>query len=196
MLPSNGMAFFRTSPTSTANNGWAELSASAGLSGVAVFGRRGDDGRYYEASVPLSAPYSVFTVPFDETQSPLGAPFLDGFAVTNTDPTNTAQINCTAYYDEGGVLGSGFQLGPLAPFQHTEFLIDQQFGLALSGQQGTLVCQSSTMVGAVELRAFSSSPAVSSMPVIPNVGTVTPAISDAAKPSGHNEAATPQRSQP
>jgi len=172
-LPPSGVAFFRTAATSTPNEGWAEVDASVPLSGVAVFGRRGDDGKYYEASVPLSAPYQSFTVPFDETVSPLGAPFLNGFAVTNTDATNAAQITCTAYGNGGGVLGSARQVGPLSPLQHTEFLIDQQFGSSLVGQRGTLTCQSSTLVAAVELRAFSSSPAVSSMPVIVNAATTT-----------------------
>ena len=170
-LPVNGIAFFRTSPATVANEGWAELDASAPLAGVAVFGRHGDDGKYYEASVPLSAPYQSFTVPFDETISPLGAPFLNGFALTNADPNNAAQVSCTAYDSGGNVLGSGLQVGPLNPLQHTEFLIDQQFGPALAGKQGTLACQASTVVAAVELRAFSTSPAVSSMPVITSTGS-------------------------
>ncbi|MBZ5595063.1 MAG: S53 family peptidase [Acidobacteriia bacterium] len=168
ILPANGIAFFRTSTASTPNEGWAELDSSAPLSGVAVFGRHGNDGKYYEASVPLSAPYQSFTVPFDETQSPLGVPFLNAFAVTNSDPSNAAQMTCTAYNTAGGILGSGLRVGPLSPFQHTEFLIDQQFGPSLAGQRGTLACQSNTLVAAVELRAFSSSPAISSMPVIAN----------------------------
>jgi len=164
-LPPNGIAFFRTSPAAAANEGWAELDADAALVGVAVFGRHGDDGKYYEASVPLSAPYQAFTVPFDETQSPVGTPFLNGFAITNTDSANTAQITCTAYDSGGNVLGSGLHVGPLNPMQHVEFLADQQFGPVLAGQRGALTCQSNTPVSAVQLRAFSSTPAVSSMPV-------------------------------
>ena len=172
ILPANGTAFFRTSPASTPNEGWAELDSSAPLSGVAVFGRQVSDGSYYEASAPLSSPYSSFTVPFDETQSPLGVPFLNGFAVANSDSSNSAEMTCTAYDSDGNVLGSGLRVGPLSPSQHTEFLIDQQFGPSLAGQRGTLACQSNTLVGAVELRAFSSSPAVSSMPV---AASTTPA---------------------
>jgi hypothetical protein len=192
-LQPNAVAFFRTSPASGENSGWAELNSSAPLFGVAVFGRYGDDGGYYEASVPLSAPYSSFTVPFDETQSPLGAPFLDGFAVANSDSSNAAQMSCTAYDSGGNVLGSNLPVGPLNPLQHTAFLIDQQFG-SLTGQLGTLTCQSNTLVGAVELRAISSSPAVSSMPVIPNDGTATSAISKGAKAS--NGAKTSKAAKP
>ena len=174
-LPPNGLAFFRTSPATTANEGWAELDSSVALSGVVVYGRHGADGSYYEASAPLSSPYSSFTVPFDETVSPLGSPFLDGFALTNADPNNATQINCTAYGAGGSALGSGRQFGPLSSLQHTEFLIDQQFGSSLAGQRGTLACRSSTHVAAVELRAISSSPAVSSLPVIPS-GTSTASL--------------------
>jgi hypothetical protein len=170
-LPANGMAFFRTSPASTPNEGWAELDSNAPLSGVVVFGRQAGDGSYYEASVPLSSPYFSFTVPFDETQSPLGTPFIDGFAITNTDSATAARVGCTAYDSRGNVLSSGLQVGLLNALQHTQFLIDQQFGPSLAGQQGTLFCQSNTLVSAVELRAISSSPAVSSMPVVPTSST-------------------------
>jgi hypothetical protein len=177
-LPANGLAFFRTSPTSTSKDGWAEVDSTTPLSGLVVFGRHGDDGRYYEASASLGYPYTGFTVPFDETESPLASPFLDGFAVTNSNSGAAAQISCTAYSSSGRLLGSGFPVGPLGPWQHTEFLVDQQFGTVLSGKRGTLACQSSTPVGAVELRAISSSPAVSSMPVIPSAAaSATSAIS-------------------
>ncbi len=177
VLPPNGLAFFRTSPTLTSNDGWAEVDSATPLSGVVVYGRHGDDGRYYEASASLSAPYTGFTVPFDETQSPLASPFVDGFAVTNTESSAGAQITCTAYGSGGRLLGSGFPVGPLGPWQHTEFLVDQQFGTVLEEKRGTLACQSTTPVGAVELRAISSSPAVSSMPVIPSAAAnTTPAV--------------------
>lgn len=135
-----------------------------------MYGRHGADGSYYEASAPLSSSYSSFTVPFDETVSPLGSPFVNAFALTNADPNNSTQINCTAYGTGGNALGAGLQFGPLSPLQHTEFLIDQQFRFSLAGQRGTLACRSSTHVAAVELRAISSSPAVSSLPVIPSGG--------------------------
>ena len=167
-LPANGTAFFRTSPPSSPNEGWAELDSDSPLSGVVVFGRQAGDGSYYEASVPLSLPYSSFTVPFDETLSPYGTPFVDGFAVTNTDPSSATRISCSAYDSSGNVLSSSLPIGPLNALQHTEFLIDQQFGPSLEGQRGTLICQSNTLVSAVELRAISSSPAVSSMPVLPS----------------------------
>jgi hypothetical protein len=176
-LPANGLAFFRTSPTSTSNDGWAEVDSTTPLSGVVVYGRHGDDGRYYEASASLSYPYAGFTVPFDETLSPLASPFVDGFAVTNANSSAAAQIACTAYGSSGGLLGSGFPMGPLGPWHHTEFLVDQQFGTVLAGKRGTLACQSSTPVGAVELRAISSSPAVSSMPVIPSAAASAAASS-------------------
>jgi hypothetical protein len=177
-LPPNGMAFFRTSPATTPNEGWAELNASAALSGVVAYGRRGADGSYFEASAPLSSPYTAFTAPFDETVSPLASPFLDGFAVTNADPTNSAQISCVAYGIGGNALGSGRQVGPLHPLEHTGFLIDQQFGSSLAGQRGTLACRSSAPVAAVELRAITSSPAVSSLPVIPTASASTPAAAN------------------
>ncbi len=172
-LPPNALAFFRTSPTSTSNNGWAEVDSTTPLTGVVVYGRHGDDGRYYEASASLSYPYAGFTVPFDETQSPLASPFLDGFGVTNSNSSAAAQITCSAYGSSGHLLGSGFPIGPLGTWHHTEFLVDQQFGNVLAGKRGTLACQSSTLVGAVELRAISSSPAVSSMPVIPSATAIS-----------------------
>jgi len=176
-LPPNGLAFFRTSPATTPNEGWAELDSSVALSGVVVYGLHSADGSYYEASAPLGSPYPSFTVPFDETVSPLGTPFLDGFALTNADPNNSAQINCTAYGTGGNPLSSGLQVKPLSPLQHTEFLLDQQSGSSLAGQRGTLACRSSTHVAAVELRAISTSPAVSSLPVIPS-GSSTASFSE------------------
>jgi hypothetical protein len=170
-LPPNGMAFFRTSPATTSNNAWAELDSSAALTGVVVYGRHVTDGSYYEASAPLGLPYSSFTVPFDETMSPLGSAFLDGFALANTDAVNAAQVTCTAYGAGGNIVGSGLQVAPLGPLKHAEFLVDQQFGSSLAGQRGTLACRSTTHVAAVELRAISSSPAVSSLPVIPSAST-------------------------
>jgi hypothetical protein len=173
-LPPNGMAFFRTSPAATSNNAWAELDSSAALSGVVVYGRHGADGSYYEASAPLSSPYSSFTVPFDETVSLLGLSFLNAFALANTDPVNSAQVSCTPYGAGGNLLGAALQVGPLSPLQHTEFLI----GSSLAGQRGTLVCHSTTRVAAVELRAISSSPAISSLPVIPSAGATLPAAAN------------------
>jgi hypothetical protein len=169
-LPPNGMAFFRTSPAATSNNGWAELDSSAALTGVVVYGRHGSDGSYYEASAPLSSPYASFTVPFDETVSPVGSGFLNAFALANTDTVNSAQVTCTPYGTGGNIVGSALQVGPLSPLQHTEFLI----GSSLAGQRGTLVCRSTTKVAAVELRAISSSPAVSSLPVIPSASATSP----------------------
>jgi len=183
-LPPNGLAFFRTSPATTPNEGWAELDSSVPLSGVVVYGLHSGNGSYYEASAPLSSPYSSFTAPFDETASPLGSPFLDGFAVTNSDPNNATQINCTAYGTGGNALGSGRQVGPLRPLEHTAFLIDQEFGSSLAGKRGTLACRASTPVAAVELRAISASPAVSSLPVIPSAG--------ASMPSAANRSGQPQ----
>ncbi len=180
MLPPNGLAFFRTSPSATPNDGWAEVDSTTALSGVVVFGRQGDDGRYYEASASLGAPYTAFTVPFDETESPLDSSFLDGFAVTNANSSAAAQIYCTAYSSGGRILGSGFPVGPLSPWHHTQFLVDQQFGTVLAGKRGTLSCQSSTPVGAVELRAIASSPAVSSLPVIPATASAANVVQPAA----------------
>lgn len=179
-LPPNGLAYFQTSPTETAADGWAEVDSATPLYGVVVFGRQGDDGRYYEASAPLTSPYSSFTAPFDETLSPLNSPFLDGFAVSNPSTSSGAQIACTAYTSDGRILGSGFPIGPLSASQHTEFLVDQQFGTVLTGKRGTLTCQSSVQIGAVELRAISSSPAISSLPVIPAASASSTASAAAA----------------
>jgi hypothetical protein len=132
-----------------------------------VYGRHVTDGSYYEASAPLSSPYSSFTVPFDETMSPVGSAFLNAFALANADAINSAQVTCTAYGTGGNIVSSGLQVGLLSPLQHTEFLV----GSSLAGQRGTLVCRSTTKVAAVELRAISSSPAVSSLPVIPSAST-------------------------
>jgi hypothetical protein len=169
-LAPNAVAFFRTAPVTTANDGWAELVSNVPLSGVVVYGLLRSDGSYSEASALLSSPYSSFTVPIDETVATVGSPFVNGIALANTDANNPAQISCTAYGTNGDVLGSGLQVGPLKPLQHTAFLLDAQFGSLFKGLQGSLACQSSTRLAAVELRALSSPAAVSSMPVIPNTG--------------------------
>jgi hypothetical protein len=54
-LAPNGVAFFRISPATTANEGWAERDSSAPLSGVVVYGRHGTDSKV----APLKNPSTV-----------------------------------------------------------------------------------------------------------------------------------------
>ena len=160
-------AVFQTADSTQENSGWAEVDSSGPVVGIAIFRRHASDGKYYEGAAQLSAAYPGFIVPFDETVfAPAGQPFVNGFAITNPDPTTTAQVTCGAIDLTAAQLGGSITL-TLDPLEHTAFLLDAQFGTALTGHQGTMICVSNSPIAAVEIRSVFGNPMISSMPVSP-----------------------------
>lgn len=160
-VPANGTAFY-TTDTTVDSDGWAELDSAAPLNGVAVFREAND-----QTSVLLSTPSTTFAIPFDSTAPP-NAPstaYVDGVAIANNN-SNAAAISCQAYDGSGNTLG-GSLTGLTVPAEgHTSFLLQQTapFASLPSNTRGQLICNSTSAVSAVELRALGSQ--VSTMPVV------------------------------
>jgi len=161
-LAANGMAFYSTDATAD-SDGWAELTSSAPLSGVAVFSETND-----QTSVLLSASGTSFAMPFDST-APASDPstnYLNGLAIANTDSANAATITCQAYDSTGAALGGALAGPTIPPLGHTAFLLQSTapFSSLPENTRGQLVCSSTTQVSAVELRALGTQ--ISTMPVV------------------------------
>jgi len=166
-IPANGSAVYRTTgnPADELNQGWAEVTSTMPLNGVALFRRRSGANEYYEGSIPLGTPSAAFTIPFDGTPFSNGAPTLTGLALANPNgSTNT--LTCSAYGATGALLQGNFQLASLKAQGHDS--LERQNSApaqgATSKARGILICRSSTPTGVLGLRFFGDA-ALSSLPV-------------------------------
>lgn len=164
-IAANGTAFYRTNATGN-GDGWAEVDSAVPLSGVAIFRLHAQDGNYYEASDPLSAPSFGFTTAFDSTAFAGTSGYLTGLAIVNADPTQTAQFACTLYDASGNVLASNVVGPELPPSAHNAFLLQKTaaFQNAAANTRGQITCTANTRIAAIALRALNQS--VSSVPVV------------------------------
>ncbi len=177
-IPAGGSGFYEagTPTTNPPIFGSAIVTSDPNITIQAVLRRLGSDGSYYEAAVPAAIPSNEIEVPFDATIfSGNGSQIYTGLAIANTDPTNTANVSCTARNSQGAIIPGAIsvpQLGPLG--QWAEYMFP-----AVEGQRGTFDCTSNTLIGAIATRALGTN-ALSSLPVIslPNSSSGTRIIPD------------------
>ena len=177
-LPFNGLGSLATlSDTITANGAkyyeagtpQGDLIAGSGLVTAdpaitiqALFRRLGSDNSYYEVAVPASIGATEFEIPFDDTTlAATGAQIYTGFAISNLDTANAANVTCTARDATGNVIPGAVSVPALSPLGHWA----GYFFPALLGQRGTLDCASNSRLGAIGLRALGAN-GISSLPVI------------------------------
>ena len=169
-----GSAFYRTSGLATTNPvvvGWVEIDSTLPIQGQVVFRRNtaptSSLGNYYEVSVPLVAPATTFTFPFDSTiYTPASAPILTALAIANPSDVQ-ATVNCTAYNTSGSTLGATVQIASLAASSHTQEVLQLTGPIDSQIQQGRglITCTSSAPMGILGLRAFGDH-ALSELPII------------------------------
>lgn len=169
-----GSAVYSTSglaATTPVVTGWVEVVSSLPVQGQVVFRRNTSPtsalGNYYEVSVPLVAPSTSFTFPFDgTTYSAASARIYTALAIANASDSQ-AELNCTAYDLNGAVLGPTEQIASLAAFAHTQEVLQFTSPIDTLIQQGRglLACSSTAPVGILGLRAFGDH-ALSALPII------------------------------
>jgi hypothetical protein len=171
---------YRTSgnPLQSLLTGWVEVISTLPLNGNALFRRHPSDGKFYEGSIPLTAPSSSFTLPFDgTTYSGSGDVIYTGLAIANPSKTAAASVICSAYDTAGVFLGSNLQVASLSPLAHTALIVQTTAPVSgvIGTRRGILVCNSTAPVAVLGLRAFGLS-AISSLPVITSPATSTTAL--------------------
>jgi hypothetical protein len=169
-----GSAFYRTSGLAATNpvvTGWVEIVSTLPIQGQVVFRRNTAPtsaiGNYYEVSVPLVAPATTFTFPFDSTiYTPASASILTALAIANPSDVQ-ATLNCTAYNTSGSTLGATVQVASLAASTHTQEVLQLTAPIDSEIQQGRglISCTSSAPMGILGLRAFGAH-ALSELPII------------------------------
>ncbi len=152
-LPAHGSTYVEagglTSPSVT---GWGQITADPDIAIQSLF-RNNVNGTYYEAAVPSTAGGQEILMPFDDTTfATTGQPFVTGIAVANLDPSNGANIFCTAYSSSGSIIPNAIQIPQLVHLGHWA---GYQFP-ALSGLRGTIECTSNTNLSATALRFLGS----------------------------------------
>ncbi len=169
-----GSAIYSTSGLVTTTplvSGWVEVVSSLPVQGQVVFRRNTSPttslGNYYEVSVPLVAPASSFTFPFDgTTYTAASARIYTALAIANAS-NSPAVLNCTAYGTNGALLGPMEQVASLAALAHTEEVLQFSSPIDTLIQQGRgiLTCTSTAPIGILGLRAFGDH-ALSALPIV------------------------------
>ncbi len=169
-VPAFGVAYYEASgPQLALVSGWAQVSAGSAVTVLSLFREHAPDGNYYEASVASSLGGTQFEIPFDATTfADTGAPFYTGFAIANTDSAHGANLNCTARDTTGAIIPNAIAVPTLSPLGH---YANYNFP-ALTGQRGSIICTSNTVVAAIALR-FIGNGAFSSLPVITSSGAAS-----------------------
>ncbi|MBI4910244.1 MAG: hypothetical protein HY820_41885 [Acidobacteria bacterium] len=99
-IPVGGSRTIITGGTDTAlSQGWAELSSTRLVSGLAVFRQRVQGRPDQEAGVPAIASSGRFVLPFDNTQS-----FVSSMALVNTNTSNARALAVTPRDEAGTAL--------------------------------------------------------------------------------------------
>ena len=168
-LGPNASVLLRTTGLASSQtlSGWAEVISSVPLKGQVLFRRHAlSDGKYYEASVPISSPVTSFQVPFDGTTFTDGTGTLTGLAIANTS-AGQAQISCSVWDGGGTLIASNLQLQTAIPaFGHTAFILQytDPFKSAVGALRGVLSCTTTQPVGVIGLRSFGLA-SISTLPV-------------------------------
>ena len=180
VIPSMGSVSYRTSgnPLQSLLTGWAEVISQLPINGTALFRRHPSDGKYYEGSIPLAAPSSSFTIPFDGTTFTVsGDLFYTGLAIANPSAGVTAQVNCSAFDTSGTFLAGNLSVASLTPLAHKALIVQTTDPVksVIGTRRGILVCSSTSPVAVLGLRAFGLA-AISSLPIITSPATSVTAL--------------------
>jgi hypothetical protein len=135
VIPPNGLQVIETEADEL-RVGWAQLEASANVTGSAVFRQRVSPGKDAEAVVPLASPRqntASYVLPYDNTTG-----FVTGVALVNQSLTSAANLVVVLRDDLGHQLSVGMLSLPAAG--HTSFVAPIQFP-SLGGMRGTLEFQ-------------------------------------------------------
>lgn len=108
-------ATIETAGTGSLVEGWASISGSPGLAGLAVFRLRGEGRSDAEAVVPIGPVEPRLIIPFDNSPG-----FTTGAAIAN--PTANSQTTIIEFRDESGVI-IGTSTVALPPMGHTAFAL-------------------------------------------------------------------------
>jgi hypothetical protein len=119
--------------------------------------------RFYEAAVPATVGSKEFLTPFDATMfAPTNDQTFTGIAIANLDSGTTSVVTCVARDSSGNVIPNAVTVPALPPLGHWA-----GFNFpALLGTRGTLDCTGTTTIGAIALHSYSTSGAITSLPVI------------------------------
>jgi len=171
VIQPNASVFYTTvgDPNANLTSGWVEVLSAQLLNGSALFRRHSSaDGKYYEGSIPLAAPSTTFSLPFDGSQfAPTGDYIYTGLALANPNSGLSAAVTCAAYGLNGSLLGSNLQLASLPAFAHTSLILQfsSPVNSVIGTSKGELTCTSTAPVGVLGLRAFGQA-AISALPVV------------------------------
>jgi hypothetical protein len=149
-----------TNPNGPLTQGWGQISADSSIVVQSLF-RSTLNNTHYEAAVESSTGSKAFELPFDTTNFAPGTPLYTGLAIANLDPSNTANVTCTARDSLGNTIPNGITLPAIHALGHWAGF---QFP-NLAGLRGTLDCVSNTQVAVIGLR-FIGTDTFSSLPVI------------------------------
>jgi hypothetical protein len=138
--------------------GWAQLTTSRNVSGVAVFRQRVPGRTDQEAAVTLTATNSRFVLPFDNTGE-----FTTAMALVNSTATLGSTIS-VVIRDEAGVQIATDSIS-LGGRGYASFALTARFAQTV-GRRGTLEFSSSTQITGLGLR-FNQNGAFTSFPVMP-----------------------------
>lgn len=138
--------------------GWAELSATANVGGLAVFRQRVNNNDQ-EAAVSLTATSTRFTMPFDNLNS-----FVTAMAIVNSSATLGATINVTFRDENGQQIGTGTISLPGRGY--SPFALTDQFPIIRNRRGVAEFSSPGTQITGLGLR-FNPGGAFTSFPVLP-----------------------------
>ena len=141
------------------SQGWAELSTTNKIGGLAVFRQAVPGSPDQEAAVPLTTSGSRFVLPFDNTQS-----FVTSMALVNSNGTNPASVS-VIIRDETG-LQIGVDSITVGPRGHTAFALPAQFPIVTSRRGIIEFSASGGNLSGLGLR-FNPTGAFTSVPILP-----------------------------
>lgn len=147
-------------PTQAANIGWAHLQASGTVSGYALFTNTPNN---WQAAVPIETVNATsYLLPFDNTGT-----LSTGLAIANLS-TQAADINVTIRDDGGTTIGTEVISVPAQG--HTSFMLNSVYQVT-NAVRGTIEFDTPTggQINVLGLRA--NGPALTTVPVLANVGT-------------------------
>lgn len=156
-IPVGGTRVIETLGGTTALvQGWAQLTTTRNVNGLAVFRQRVDGRPDQEAAVTLTTPTTKFAMPFDNTTD-----FVTSMALVNTSATLGSTVTVVIRDESGAQIGSDvISLGGRA---YLPFALTSRFASTL-GRRGTVEFSSTSLITGLGLR-FNSGGAFTSFPV-------------------------------
>lgn len=159
-IPVGGTRIVETQATATdLIQGWAELSTTRAISGLAVFRQRATGRPDQEAAVSLTATGNRFVVPFDNTEN-----FVTSMALVNSSATLGTTISVVLRDENGVQIGTdSINLGGRG---HTAFALTDRFTASRVRRGTAEFTSSNAQITGLGLR-FNPGGAFTSFPVLP-----------------------------